>query len=98
MTQKVEPSEDLIRHIILNSLRVYNKKFRDKYGSMVICMEGKGNWRLRDYPQYKHKRRANRGTDGRDWSEIFRILNVVKAEIIENMPWYVMEVNDTIKI
>ncbi len=28
--------EGLIRHFILNSLRMYNSKYRDEYGKMVI--------------------------------------------------------------
>ena len=31
-----ELSEDLVRHMVLNSLRGHNKKFRDKYGEMVL--------------------------------------------------------------
>ena len=44
-------NEDLLRHQILNSLRMYNLKYRDKYGKMVICCDG-GSWRKDYYSQY----------------------------------------------
>ena len=31
--------EELIRHMILNSIRMYNKKYRAEYGEMVICVD-----------------------------------------------------------
>jgi len=87
-------TEGLVRHIILNTLRMHNKKFRDQYGSMVVCLEGVGNWRKRHYPQYKANRKASRETDGLDWDEIFRLITMVQGEIRENLPWYVIQVNE----
>ena len=37
--QAVELSEDLVRHMVLNSLRGHNKKFRKEYGEMVIACD-----------------------------------------------------------
>ncbi len=91
--QKLEISEDIIRHIILNSIRMYNKKFRDSHGAMVICTEGKRNWRKTYYPQYKHKRKTSREASAIDWPEVFRIINLVTEEIKENLPWYVVNVD-----
>ena len=42
--------EDLIRHMILNSIRMYNRRFRDDYGQMVICADGRQSWRYEYYP------------------------------------------------
>jgi 5'-3' exonuclease len=91
--QKLEISEDIVRHIILNSIRMYNKKFRDSHGAMVICTEGKRNWRKTYYPQYKHKRKTSREASAIDWPEVFRIINLVTEEIKENLPWYVVNVD-----
>lgn len=87
-SNKIE--EDFLRHIILNSLRMYNLKYRDKYGKMVIACDG-GSWRKDYYPQYKAARRKNREESSMDWKEIFRILNNVKAEIIEHLPYTVVQ-------
>lgn len=91
--QQLEIKEDVIRHFILNSIRMYNKKYRDKYGAMVICTEGRRNWRKDYFPEYKFKRKSGREESKVDWAEAFRIINLVVEEIIENMPWYVVNVN-----
>ena len=72
---------------------MYNKKFRDKFGAMVICTEGRKNWRKVYYPQYKFKRKSTRDESDIDWAEAFRIINLVTEEISEFMPWYVMNVD-----
>ena len=40
-TMKMDPQENLVRHMILNSLRMYNVKYGPEYGEMVIaCIDG----------------------------------------------------------
>jgi hypothetical protein len=83
--------EGLIRHMILNTLRMYNTKFKDKYGKLIVVCDG-GSWRRDVYPEYKASRRKNReeGTSGHDWTEVFRIMNLVREEIKEFMPYEVL--------
>ena len=69
---------------------MYNLKYREKYGKMVIACDG-GSWRKDYYPQYKAARRKNREESSMDWKEIFRILNNVKAEIVEHLPYTVVQ-------
>ena len=92
ITQKLDVNEDLIRHMILNSIRMYNKKFRDKYGQMVIACDS-SSWRKEYFPNYKFKRKTGREESDMDWNEIFRIINLVREEIIENVPWKVVKVD-----
>ena len=82
--------ESMIRHMILNSIRMYNKRYRDEYGQMVICADGMNTWRKDYYPYYKAKRRKNRDSSSQDWNEIFRILHLVRDEIKENLPYKVI--------
>ena len=82
--------EDMIRHMILNSIRMYNKKYRDQYGQMVICADGMNTWRRNYFPEYKAHRRKNRDESSQDWTEIFRILHLVRDEIRENLPYKVL--------
>ena len=84
--------EGLIRHMILNTLRMYNMKFKAKYGKLIVVCDG-GSWRRDVYPEYKASRRKNReeGTSGHDWTEVFRIMNLVREEIIEFMPYSVLQ-------
>lgn len=95
--------EDMIRHMILNSIRMYNKKYRKEYGQMVICADGSGYWRKDYFPMYKGMRKKNRDKSDQDWPEIFRILNLVREELKENFPYKVVhldgcEADDTIGV
>ena len=94
VTQKLDIDEDLIRHMILNSLRMHRAKHRQKFGELVLCIDGSKNWRKEVYPQYKYKRKDARKQSKMDWSEVFRIMNMVKEEIKENFPYKVVEVDE----
>lgn len=85
--------ESMIRHMILNSIRMYNKRYRDEYGQMVICADGMNTWRKDYYPYYKAKRRTKREQSDQDWNEIFRILHLVRDEIKENLPYKVIHMD-----
>ena len=94
VTQKLGPDENLIRHMILNSIRMYRAKFHQQYGEIVICTDGFKNWRKEVYPEYKFKRKDARKQSKMDWNEIFRIINMVLEEIKENFPYKVVEVEE----
>lgn len=85
-----EMEEDVIRHIVLNQLRMYSHKFKNDYGQMVICCEGR-SWRKDYFEHYKAHRQKNRESSGRDWNEAFRILNMILDEIRENVPYKVIQ-------
>jgi hypothetical protein len=69
---------------------MYNKKYRGEYGQMVICADGMNTWRKDYFPLYKAHRKKNRAESDQDWPEIFRILNLVREEIKENLPYKVI--------
>jgi len=94
VTQKLDIEEDLIRHMILNSLRMHRAKHREKFGELVLCIDGSKNWRKEVYPQYKYKRKDARKQSSMDWNEVFRIMNMVKEEIKENFPYKMVEVDE----
>ena len=80
--RNAEPlSEDLVRHMVLNSLRAHNKKFRKEYGEMVIACDSKNVWRREIFPNYKAGRKANRAKSEHDWDAIFSMLATIKNEI-----------------
>tara|TARA_Y100000114_G_C11744008_1_gene320584 strand:+ start:31 stop:882 length:852 start_codon:yes stop_codon:yes gene_type:complete len=85
--------ENMLRHMILNSIRMYNKKFREEYGEMVITVDGGNNWRRDYFPQYKANRRKGREESSFDWAEAFRIMHLVKDEIKENLPYKVLHID-----
>ena len=94
ITQKLDIQEDLIRHMILNTIRMYNKKFRYKYRSVVIACDS-SSWRRDYFPNYKFKRREGREEDKSsiNWNEVFRIINQVRDEIRDNFPYKVLHID-----
>ena len=85
-------SEDLVRHMVLNSLRGHNKKFRKEYGEMVIACDSKNVWRRKVFPNYKAGRKANRAKSEHDWDAIFSMLHNIKDEIRNFLPYKVIEI------
>ena len=86
----VEPG--IVRHMILNSLRMYRQSFFEDYGELVICYDSKHYWRRDYYPEYKASRKKTRDSSGHDWDDIFEFLNMMKEEIKDNFPYKVLEV------
>jgi hypothetical protein len=89
MAQAKFNDENLLRHMILNTIRMYRQKFKE-YGEVVIVADGGGNWRKEVYPEYKYKRKENREESKIDWDEAFRIINMVLQEIKDHMPYKVI--------
>ena len=86
-----ELEEDMVRHMILNSVRMYRTMFNEDYGEMVLAYDSKSYWRREFFPQYKSNRRKNREEDNKDWDSIFEVLNQIKNEIKEFLPYKVVE-------
>jgi len=84
--------QGLVRHMILNSLRMHNVKNRDKYGRMVIACDS-SSWRKEIYPQYKAARKKHRDSSGMDFKRFFELVNTVRDEIKENFPYPVIHVD-----
>lgn len=84
--------EDLARHMTLNTLRMYNSKFKSQYGEMVLACDGANNWRRGYFPPYKAARRASRTTSTMDWEKAFDILNTIREEIRENFPYKMVHI------
>lgn len=82
--------ENMIRHMILNSIRMYRTKFFKQYGEVVLACDGANNWRRDAFPQYKASRKRDRKKSDFDWNEAFRIMNMVREEISENFPYKVI--------
>ena len=92
IVQKID-DEELIRHMILNSIRMYNKKYRDEYGQMIICCDGFNTWRKQYFPEYKANRKKSRNASDLNWENIFLFLNQIREEIKENLPYKVLHMD-----
>ena len=85
--------EQLIRHMILNSLRMYRTRYKEEYGELVLAVDASNNWRKAAFPQYKASRKKTQKESSFDWGEAFRILNKIREEIAENFPYTVVRVD-----
>ena len=85
--------EQLIRHMILNSLRMYRTRYKEEYGELVLAVDASNNWRKTAFPQYKASRKKTQKESSFDWGEAFRILNKIREEIAENFPYTVVRVD-----
>lgn len=94
VTQGIDVDENLIRHTILNSIRMYRSKFKKDYGEVVICCDGAKNWRKEYFPQYKYKRKESREKSKIDWNRLFEITTMVKNELKENFPYKVVDIDE----
>ena len=86
--------EGMIRHMMINSLRMYRSKFKDQYGELVLAIDAGNNWRRNYYPQYKANRKKSRKESDFDWNEAFRILDLVQTEIRQNFPYKVIKIDE----
>ena len=88
----VKLEEHLIRHLVLNILRMHLKTFRNEYGEVVLCCDNRKYWRKEFFPHYKASRKKTREKSALDWHLIFELLNKFKLELKENFPYKVIEV------
>ena len=88
-----ELEEDLLRHMILNSIRSYNQKFKNEYGEMIIACDAGNNWRRQIFPYYKANRRKNREKSELNWTHIFDVLGKVREELKEYFPYRVIQID-----
>jgi hypothetical protein len=87
-----ELNEDFLRHMILNSIRMYSHKFKKEYGDIVIACDGGKSWRKGYFPQYKAHRKKAREDSGLDWNLFYEYLNQIREEIKENFPYKVIHI------
>lgn len=89
-TDAIQP--DLIRHMVINTIRSLKVKFAD-YGELIIACDDKKYWRRDYFPYYKANRKADREKSNIDWPVLFDTLNQVKSEIKDNFPYRVIQVS-----
>lgn len=88
----VKLDESLVRHMILNILRMHIRNFRKDYGDVVLCCDNRKYWRKEYFPFYKAGRKKTREKSDLDWHLIFDMLAKFKSELRENFPYKVVDV------
>ena len=84
--------ENMVRHMILNSLRSYRVKFAQDYGEMIIACDNTNYWRKKIFPYYKANRKKNIESSELDWKALFECLNKIRSELKEYFPYRVLDV------
>jgi len=84
--------ENMVRHMILNSLRSYKTKFGEDYGEMIIACDNTNYWRKQKFPYYKANRKKNIESSELNWKNIFECMNKIRAELKEYFPYRVIDV------
>ena len=93
-SSKTAVDESLVRHMILNTIRTYVKKFKAEFGpNIIIACDNKKYWRREIFPHYKANRKKSRESSGHDWNSIFECLNKIRDELREHSPYKVIEVD-----
>ena len=87
-----EVDEGMVRHMILNSIRLHRQQFQKEFGEVILTYDSKHYWRRDYFPNYKAGRKKGRENDSKDWDAIFGCLNKIKAEFKENLPYKYLEV------
>lgn len=93
--KKQEPTLELVRHITLNIIRSYTKRYKKQYGNVVLCMDSGDVWRKDYFEYYKAHRAKNRAESSIDWGKIFEYMDVIRQELYDNYPGYIVRVPKT---
>ncbi len=92
MNKSTKPDEGMVRHMILNSLRMYRSKFKEEYGELILCFDSRHYWRRDYFEYYKAGRKKTREDSNLDWDSIFSCLNEIKQELKDYFPYKHLEV------
>ena len=88
-----EVDENMIRHMVLNSIRFNRMKFKEEFGELIICADDKNYWRRAAFPYYKASRRKSREESELDWTAIFNALNKIRQELKDVFPYKVIQID-----
>lgn len=85
--------EEMVRHIALNTYRMYRTKFKGKYGEIVLCQDA-NSWRKEVFPHYKANRKKDREGNEAKWDRAFDILTKIRDEVRDNFPYKHMRIHN----
>ena len=84
--------ESMVRHMVLNSIRMYKTKFGPEYGEFIIACDNKNYWRRQLFPYYKANRKKSQAESELDWKAIFDCLGKIRAELKEFFPYRIIDI------
>jgi hypothetical protein len=92
MGNRVELDMPLVRHMVLNCIKSYRRKYTQEFGQLVIACDNVEYWRKGVFPFYKAKRKKEREASKLNWPLIFKCMNQMRAELKEHFPYPLIDV------
>lgn len=83
---------EIIRHLVLDTLRFNVVKFKGEYPEIVIAFDDRNYWRRQKAWYYKKRRQIEHEESEWDWDRLNNFLNPVFEEIRQNMPYLGLKV------
>ncbi|QIG70658.1 ribonuclease H protein [Rhizobium phage RHph_I1_18] len=91
-----DPNVDIeaFRHIVLNSIRAINMKFRayTDYSRLVFAVDSPKSWRKQIFPYYKMNREVDKKKSAVDWSQLYACIKQVQSELMQHFPFQVIQI------
>lgn len=87
-----QPTKIELLTSMVNEISSINDKFKYDWGRLMICCDGKGNWRYKFFKEYKQKRSEDKAKDERDWDYLRDLFTQVKEDIKSNSNWPLIEI------
>lgn len=85
--------KNLIRHVVLSTIKSYKKKYGQEFGKIVICTDGRKYWRKEVFEHYKASRKKAREASDLDWKLIFDTLTEMREDLRTHFPYKVVSVD-----
>jgi len=92
MSKTTKAELELVRHMILNTIRANVKKSKLAYGEVVVAFDSDTYWRKEQFPYYKANRKKSRDSSQFDWKSIFTCIDTLKTEFQTYLPYKVISV------
>ncbi len=81
-----ELSEDMLRHMTLNTLKMYTNKFGKEYGQVWLACDH-SSWRKKYFEYYKANRSKSRDESPIDWETVFGWIAKIRDELQQFGPF-----------
>ena len=85
-------STDLIRHVVLNTIRSNVLKNKREYPEIVLATDKGPYWRKLVADYYKGHRKDQREESAFDFKAIFEAMNIIREELIQFFPYKTIQI------
>lgn len=83
---------EMVKHLVLNSIRSYKSKYSRKYGELIVATDTGSSWRKSAFPYYKANRKLDREASALDWEKLHAAMHEVKDDLEAHFPYRIIRV------